>query len=69
MSEVIPFLNQHTYIYRVQMDRRTFLEYSVRWRSACSHGFTGGEQYVGINLTLLPGGETSGSRIEERYPS
>jgi hypothetical protein len=26
-SEVIPFLNQDTYIYRVQMDRRTFLEY------------------------------------------
>ena len=26
-SDVIPFLNQHTYIYRVQMDRRTFLEY------------------------------------------
>src|SRR5260370_30771450 len=26
-SEVIPFPNQHTYIYRVQMDPRTFLEY------------------------------------------
>jgi len=58
MSEVIPFLNQHTYIYRVQMDRRTFLEYLGA--VALTPFLTGSQEASSMwgliaKITLLPG--------------
>ena len=57
-SEVIPFLNQHTYIYRVQMDRRTFVEYLGA--VALTPVLTGSQEASSMwgliaKITLLPG--------------
>jgi len=56
--EVIPFLNQHTYIYRVQIDRRTFLEYLRA--VALTPVLTGSQEASSMwgliaKITLLPG--------------
>lgn len=53
-----PFLNQHTYNYRVQIDRRTFLEYLGA--VALTPVLTGSQEASGMwgliaKVTLLPG--------------
>jgi quinol monooxygenase YgiN len=55
---IAPFLNQHTYNYRVQIDRRTFLEYLGA--VALTPVLTGSQQASGMwgliaKMTLLPG--------------